>query len=286
MRIFLIAGSIALAGLLLNFGFQNCSQVNFTAPSDDNTTVAGSDNPTDGNPPGGNPPDGNPPGGNPDSPTNCPSGTVFDGTACVTPQEGCLSYQVLQPDANGNVTVPQRTSAQICHVLRVFTHRTQFNSLSQRTDIIAANHNGPKVNDFYTQKANPYVLSNLAINLTLQGPREVFLSGSANQAADLFVDNFFLLELETSPKTLWIRGTRDIFPRASVNVPYEPIQIGSRSVAQSSSEFFGTEQGSTETVKYSDLTNLFPVGQTLPVRVSALDCGGNKKVSDGFLLFR
>lgn len=260
---------------------QNCSPVAFNAKVEMNSVTA-SEVPAPATP-------------TPTPAPTCPDGQVFDGQSCIVPATGCTKQIRLEP-VNGLVSIPQRDLHGTCYYVKLFTARPSGaqpgdENLPFAADVVAADHDQPSYAEnglrFYSERKNPLVLGGREFDLTIEGSWNVFISSDSSETKNLFVDNFILLEV-TNPSgiALWLRGTRDIFPKLPGAAMQEPIQIGSQNVSVSDASFSGMAQGGTETVASVSITHLFTPMRRLGFRSRALDCGAGKAMSDVWLLFK
>lgn len=143
-----------------------------------------------------------------------------------------------------------------------------------RNDVAARSHDGIT--------PHPRIMGSTQIGaLTIQGDREIILSGSSDGTAKIMVDNFFLLEALFSDeqgaaaRTLFGQGTAD------APIPGQPLLVDTQEVT-----YIPGKSGGTDIINPVDLKPFIPINKTLNLRISSLDCGGVGGTTDIYILFR
>ena len=213
-----------------------------------------------------------------DARTSCDAGYTYDGHSCVAISENCKAYQEIVDD---NFAIPARDSSNMCYYIKIVNtvaSQGSMNIVPRRTDVVARNH------DNWNGNQAPHLMGDRSLSFRIMGPRQVVLSGDTHGAADIYVDNFFLVEIglpgATSP-TLWASGTGDAPPIDS-HGNQTPILVGGKPIL----DYHAYQGGGTSNFSAYDFSPLLDVGANVTFRGSALDCGGVAYSSDVYLVFK
>ncbi len=209
---------------------------------------------------------------------SCNSGYTYDGHSCVAITQNCQSYQEV---VDSNFAVPARDSSNTCYYIKLTSavaSQSSMNIIPRRTDVVARNH------DTWNGNQAPHVMGDRSLSFKIMGPRQVVLSGDTHGGADIYVDNFFLVEVglpgATSP-ALWASGTGDA-PPVDASGNQTPILVGGQPVTN----YHAYQAGGTSNFKAYDFSPMLDIGENVTFRGSALDCGGAAYSSDVYLVFK
>ena len=212
----------------------------------------------------------------------CPAGQTYDGHGCVAISPACDSYVEVTSD---NFAIPARTQTadgkgKVCYYAKLVNKVKLANSSTfteRRSDIVSRLHGG-------SGNAPPHVMGSREIKFVLQGDREVVLAGDSHGGDDIYVDNYFLVEVMfpgLAKPNLWASGTADALPYASGGGTM-PIQVNGQSVL----DWHAYGAGGTSTFHAINMYNQLAKDKEISFRGSALDCGSVGETSDFYLLFR
>lgn len=212
----------------------------------------------------------------------CPAGRTYDGHECVAISPACDSY--IEVTAN-NFAIPARTQTadgkgKVCYYAKLVNKVALASSSTfaeRRNDIVSRLHGG-------SGNAAPHVMGSREIKFVLQGDREVVLAGDSHGGDDIYVDNYFLVEVMfpgLMKPNLWASGTADALPYQTKNQTM-PIQVNGESVL----DWHAYGSGGTSTFQAINMYNQLTLNKEISFRGSALDCGSVGETSDVYLLFR
>ena len=213
---------------------------------------------------------------------SCPAGQTYDGHDCVAISPSCDSYVEI---VNSKFAIPPRNvdasgKGKICYYVKLVSKVAKANSSTfseRRNDIVSRKHGG-------TGNAPPHVMASKEISFVLQGDREVVLAGDSHGGDDIYVDNYFLVEVMfpgLAKPNLWASGTRDALPLNSKNVAV-PIQVNGQAVT----DWHAFGDGGTSRFNPINMYNQLTKDKEISFKGSALDCGSVGESSDVYLLFR
>jgi hypothetical protein len=188
------------------------------------------------------------------------------------------------------MNIPARTADGICYAYRIMNSIANSPSYLTPTidsSVISRNHDISDSDPTITH--HPYAMGEFQGQFSLLGPRVVKLAGGLSASADILVDNFVLMgvyptavgapaDLTTAYQAM---GTSDS-SIANVNgVDTHAISFMNQLIP-----IIAFASGGTSSVAPVDITTLSPanIPQTLDVR--ALDCGGQRQLSDIYILFQ
>lgn len=211
----------------------------------------------------------------------CPAGETYDGYKCVAISATCDSY--VEVPSSKFVIPPRNVNAdgkgKVCYYVKLVSKVQLAPSESfsaRRSDIVSRNHGGEG-------NAPPYVLASKLVSFILQGDREVVLAGDSFGGADIYVDNYFLVEVlypGLTKSNLWASGTADALPYSGKGVG--PIMVDGQPV----DDWHAFGEGGTSTFKAINMYSHMTKNKEILFRGSSLDCGSVGESSDVYLLFR
>jgi hypothetical protein len=215
-------------------------------------------------------------------PVACPAGQTYDGHECVAISAACDSYVEVTSD---NFAIPARTqnadgSGKVCYYAKLVSKVAKASSSTfteLRTDIVSRLHGG-------SGNAPPHVMGSRELKFVLQGDREVVLAGDSHGGDDIYVDNYFLVEVMfpgLSQPNLWASGTADALPHAPGGGTM-PIQVNGQSVL----DWHAYGSSGTSTFHAINMFSQLTKNKEISFRGSSLDCGSVGESSDVYLLFR
>lgn len=278
---------IIACGAAATIFFQNCSKASFKSSGANSSAVQASGDSAAPSPdPGLNPsPTPNPnPTPNPDPGSN-PEITPTAGPELGTPPSEipdfqCLQTQVLQ--YSDNMQIPARDNSGTCYAVQVMTAIPRgASSLTKNIDttVISRNHDVSASDP--TQTHNPYLMDSQLLNFTFQGLRKIKLSGAADAISPILVDNFILVGFGTqgtalSPEQYSAYGTSDstVFSTGGILLNNEVVAL---------TPFASS---GTATVKPLDISQTILAGQGYTLDLRAEDCGGQRQLSNIFVVFQ
>ena len=211
----------------------------------------------------------------------CPAGQTYDGHDCVAISATCDTYVEV---TSSKFVIPPRavdaTKGKICYYVKLVSKVALANSttfVNRRTDIVSRNHGGPG-------NSAPYVMASKEVSFLLQGDREVVLAGDSHGGDDIYVDNYFLVEVMFPGllrPNLWASGTADALPLDPKNVA-SPILVNGQEV----NDWHAFGAGGTSTFHAINMYNQLTKDQEITFKGSSLDCGSVGESSNVYLLFR
>lgn len=213
-----------------------------------------------------------------DAKTSCNAGYTYDGHSCVAITENCQSYQEIVSDT---FAVPARDSRNTCYYIKLVSavaSQSSSNIIPRRTDIVSRNH------DTWNGNQAPHLMGERSLSFKIMGPRQVVLSGDTHGGADIFVDNYFLVEVGlpgAALPALWASGTADA-PPVDAKGNLTPILVGGQPVTN----YHAYQSGGTSNFSAYDFSPMLDIGENVSFRGSALDCGGAAYSSEVFLVFK
>ncbi len=213
---------------------------------------------------------------------SCPAGQTYDGHDCVAISPSCDSYVEI---TSSKFAIPPRNmnaagKGKICYYVKLVSKVAKANSSTfkeRRTDIVSRLHGG-------SGNAPPHVMASKEISFVLQGDREVVLAGDSHGGDDIYVDNYFLVEVMFSglkKPNLWASGTKDARPLDAKNVEM-PIQVNGQDVT----DWHAFGDGGTSRFNPINMYGQLAKDKEISFKGSALDCGSVGESSDVYLLFR
>lgn len=216
------------------------------------------------------------------SATVCPAGETYDGYKCVAISPTCDSYVEV---ASSNFVIPPRSvnadgRGKVCYYAKLVGKTALAPSTTyteRRQDIVSRNHGGPG-------NAAPHVMGSREIKFVLLGDREVVLAGDSHGGDDIYVDNYFLVEVMfpgLMKPNLWASGTGDAIPYRDGGGTM-PIQVNGEPVLDW--HVFGS--GGTSRFNPINMYGQLTKNKEISFRGSSLDCGSVGETSDVYLLFR
>lgn len=212
----------------------------------------------------------------------CGPGETYDGHQCVAISPSCDSYVEV---TSSRFAIPARAvntdgRGKVCYYVKLVNRVAKASSSTftqLRSDIVSRLHGG-------AGNAPPHVMAAREVSFVLQGEREVVLAGDSHGGDDIYVDNYFLVEVMYSGLTrpnLWASGTRDALPYDSGGNP-SPILVGSQPVT----DWHAFGDGGTSRFNPINMYNQLTRDREITFKGSALDCGSVGESSDVYLLFR
>lgn len=211
----------------------------------------------------------------------CAPGQTYDGHNCVAISPTCDSYVEV---TSSKFAIPARaidpTKGKVCYYVKLVSKiglKSSDMFPERRDDIVSRLHGG-------AGNAPPHVMASKQISFVLQGDREVVLAGDSHGGADIYVDNYFLVEIMfpgLMKPNLWASGTADALPYDSKGVP-SPIMVGNFPV----DDWHAYGAGGTSTFHAINMFNQLAKDKEISFRGSSLDCGSVGETSDVYLLFR
>ncbi len=187
---------------------------------------------------------------------------------CAAPVTTCQKYvEITATDFD----VPARDGRGTCYYKKLTDSVSTVSSelfSPMRNDMLAANHDG--------QTPHPRVMASKEIGFDLVGTRQVVLSSDPQGKSPIAVDNFLFVELQSLYSLdLLGYGTGDSrLSDGTIRLSNTPIQFQSFADAGSAN------------VPPIDLTEKVPVGTSLVLRSSMLDCGQVGGSSGVYILFK
>jgi hypothetical protein len=242
------------------FSFQNCGEVQFSAPQMAPVNDAGTPTPL-------------PP---------CDSGMTRVNGVCqplTSLFRECMSFEEL----GAQVEIPSLAATGRCYYKKLLSGLPLAASGTRgetwAEDVIARRHGAADARPDVPGGTHPFVLGDAATALTLLGNRNLSLTsssvGSVNEIENykLKIDNFILVELQIPSATKSLaRGTADSEPSGG------KILLNGAGV----NDFISYAPGGTANVDVVSLGEV-PVGE-LRLRVRMLDCGGSAQATDMYLV--
>lgn len=212
----------------------------------------------------------------------CPAGQTYDGHACVAISATCDSY--VEVTSSKFVIPPRAVNAngggKVCYYVKLIAKVEKANSttfVERRNDIVSRNHGG-------AGNAPPHVMASKEISFLLQGDREVVLAGDSHGGDDIYVDNFFLVEIMfpgLMKPNLWASGTADALPfndsGAIMNILVNKQEV---------TDWHAFGGGGTSTFHAINMYSQMTKNKDISFKGSSLDCGSVGESSDVYLLFR
>ncbi|MDZ4662724.1 MAG: hypothetical protein SGJ18_14010 [Pseudomonadota bacterium] len=218
--------------------------------------------------------------------SKCAESEVFINDKCVpTAFTECKQLVELETEL-----VPPLNSSGVCYYKKVLNETVSHNSgsfgESRASDIFARDHN----NNEHLAPVNPYVLSDVSLNLVFSDSRKVTLTryntGSpklGEREQQLFVDNFILVEIASAnrPIVRLARGTGDSEPYVNNNRSV----VGDILVNNSAvTDFLAYSPSGSANISAIDISPYFIPNLDTQLRIRNLDCGGLASASDVFLV--
>gem|GEM_PF-5737455 len=201
---------------------------------------------------------------------------------------GCTSVTTLAPPADGSaVTIPPRAagSSGVCYAVKLM-NQAAFNPSSHNSvidpDLVTRNHDLSQYSA--SDVHNPYSMGRARLQVYLQGERSVLLTGGADPAAKISVDNFMLVGLAPSaqygnPYYYLAYGTSDatvLYNGDTKNVLFnhQPVLLEPYAV------------DGTATIPPISLDNKISSEVYYTLDARAIDCGGIGYLSELWVLFQ
>lgn len=197
------------------------------------------------------------------------------------PTFSCQTVKVLPLTAD--LIVPARDSSGTCYAIQIFQAiQDGPSNLTTTTDpqVISRNHDISTTDSTITH--HPYLMGQATINLTFEGARNIKLSGQADSTSPISVDNFVMVGFGAQstaglvPADYAAYGTSD----STVNNT-NGVLLDNEGVALTP-----FASGGIATVEPLDISQSIAVHQSYTLDVRAEDCGGDRDLSDVYLLLQ
>ena len=262
---------VAMAGSIVSF--QNCSEVKFSAATNASKTGPDLAPATDSGAPA---PVATDPGAaaGPGAPADPSTGKNTFQTTQVA-DFTCQHLTVLTAQSGDILHVPARDGMGECIAYKILDKIA--NSSSKLTqaldnDVISRDHDTGS-GDPNVQR-HPYLMGSKPLNIVLDGPRSVLLSGSSDDKTNILVDNFVVIGVDGSYKAY---GTKD----STIDASQSMIQFKNQPLALTA---FAT--GGTSSIAPLAIDAMIRLGTPIALDVRAEDCGGSREMSDIYLVFK
>ena len=197
----------------------------------------------------------------------------------------CTSFTAIAPDTTGRLDIPARDSLGTCYTIKVLD-AVQFSPSSsnpnQDQEVVSRNHDSTASDPLQTR--HPYILGEKTIEIYMEGARSIQLSGAADAATSIKVDNFILIGVGpsaliadpsyyqaygTSDSTIQLNGTTDSVQFRTHAIPLTPFA-----------------SGGVSTITPLPLDTEIEVQKDYTMDLRALDCGSVGALSDVYLVFQ
>lgn len=177
--------------------------------------------------------------------------------------------------------IPERTTAGVCYYAKLFDAIPSSNSQGAKNmNVLARTHEGAN-----NQKANanPYILGPgpQSRQFNLAGPRAVKLSGDARSLAPIKIDNFFLIGQRLANEAVTTNGWNAYGSGDSTLYQKDYVLAYDTQVPL---QAFGG--GGTVSVNALLLTQYFQPKLDYVLDLHALDCGGQRALSEIYLMWQ
>jgi hypothetical protein len=209
------------------------------------------------------------------------SGRLKDPQTHMCIDFSCQSYVALTSTAGGlKYEVPARSAAGVCYTVKLMdaiaVSKSNLNP-SRDSEVIAANHDGgsPK---------NPYVMGRANVEFLMKaggGARQVRLSGAGDKASSIKVDNFVLAGL--AKKSEGLSSSSHYLAYGSNDSTLDGSHIKFR---DAEFPFTGFGAAGVTSIGSLDITTRVSTEESYVLDVRALDCGGDREMTDIYLLFQ
>lgn len=195
----------------------------------------------------------------------------------------CQSYVALAPTSSGSglqFEVPARSAAGVCYTVKLMDAISKSKSdLNQTHDseVISAHHGG-------TGTWNPWVMGRANVEFLMKaggGARQVRLSGSGTDAKAIKVDNFVLAGL--AKKSVGLSSNSSYLAYGSNDSTIDGSNIKFRNALF---PFRGFGASGVTSIGSVDITTQVSTEESYVLDVRALDCGGDREMTDIYLLFQ
>lgn len=188
---------------------------------------------------------------------------------------------VIEINAQSLNDIPARNADGNCYAMKLGSaiSKSPSNLTSARdNEVISRNH------DDNNGSHHPYSMASFKGEIKLRGPRVVKLSGGLSETAQIKVDNFILTGVYRDGTDIIkysdyykARGTSDSsIPNGSGNISFKNEQIPL--------EVFAS--GGVSSIAPIDLSSTIQANTYYWLDVRALDCGGDREMSNIYILFQ
>lgn len=208
-----------------------------------------------------------------------------DPAAPVQPEDipmlKCASYKVITADTSGVLQVPARDDSATCFVYKAISGNSGGAS-NQTPDrdpqVRSANHG---IDGDTSLNPHPYLMGKAEVIFQLAGVRRLSVSGAPDQVTSILVDNYLLVGFGATSAALAAPdyrayGTADASDRHNGTIEFEDQPVPLHSFAS----------GGVASIGNVDISQAVSPGASYQLDLRAEDCGGQRGLSDIYVIFQ
>jgi hypothetical protein len=194
------------------------------------------------------------------------------------PEFKCSSITVVTIGGGGGsdiLDIPARSADGACFAFKLMdaiASSSSGNTTVSDNEVISRNHEAG------SSERHPYLMGRTTLKVNLRGVRKLRLSGAADDATPILVDNFVLVGFGPVGGNL---NYKAYGPSDSAVAATNSVRLNGEDLAV---EAFAS--GGVATIGLLDVTQPMQKDVTYKIDVRAEDCGGTRNLSDIYLVFQ